>query len=73
MHQINNESSWIDPIIQYLTNGALLGDSLETKRLRWMASQYMLMNEQLYKRLFSLLLLKYLRPTEDDYALQEVH
>ena len=38
-----------------------------------MASQYILLNGQLYKRLFSLSLLKYLRPIDADYALQEVH
>ena len=38
-----------------------------------MTSQYILMNRQLYKRLFSLFLLKCLRPTDTDYALREVH
>ena len=38
-----------------------------------MASQYVVMNRYLYKRSFSLLLLKYLGPTDADYALREVH
>ena len=38
-----------------------------------MATQYILMNGQLYKRSFSLSLLKCLRPMDADYALQEVH
>ena len=38
-----------------------------------MTSQYILMNGQLYKRSFSLSLLKYLRLADADYALQEVH
>ena len=31
--QINDKPSWMDPIIQYLTNGILPGDLLEAKRL----------------------------------------
>ena len=67
--QINNESSWMDPIIKYLINGTLPDSPLEAKRLRWSASQYILMNGRFYKRLFSLSLLKCLGPTDADYAL----
>ena len=63
----------MDSIIQYLTDRTLPIDSSEAKRLRWMASQYILMNRQLYKRSFSLPLLKCLRSTDANYALQEVH
>ena len=42
--QINDEPSWMDPIIQYLTDGTLSKDPLEVKRLRWAASQYVLMD-----------------------------
>ena len=62
MLQITDEPSWMDPIIQYLTDETLPTDPSEAKQLRWMASQYILMNDQLYKRSFSLLLLKYLKP-----------
>ena len=70
--QINDEPCWMDPIIQYLTDGVLSVDP-SVKWLQWMASQYILMNGQLYKRSFSFLLLKYLRPANADYALREVH
>ena len=73
MLQIKDKSNWMDPIIQYLTNETLPTDSSEAKQLRWMVSQYILMNDQLYKRSFSLSLLKCLRPTDADYALREVH
>ena len=63
----------MDLIIQYLTNRSLFADPLEVKRLRWMASQYILMNGQLYKRSFSHRLLKCLKPMDADYALQEVY
>ena len=70
---INNESSWMDPIIQYLTDEILPKNLSEIKRLRWMALQYILMNGQLYKKLFFLPLLKCLRPTDTNYVLREVH
>ena len=63
----------MDPSIQYLTDGTLSENLSETKQLRWTASQYVLMNGQLYKRSFFLPLLKCLKPTDVDYALQEVH
>ena len=69
VHQINDEPSRTDLIIQYLTDGTLLGDLLKAKRLRWTVSQYVLMNRQLYKISFSFSLLKCLRPIEADYAL----
>ena len=71
--QLTDEPSWIDLIIQYLTDGTLPMDPSEVKRLSWTVSQYILMNSHLYKRSFSLLLLKCLGPTDDDYALREVH
>ena len=63
----------MDPIVWYFTDGTLPMDLSEAKRLRWMASQYILMNGHLYKRSFSLFLLKYFRSTDADYALKEVH
>ena len=71
--QLTIESSWMDPIIQYLTDRTFPVDSSEAKRLRWIASQYVMINGHLYKRSFSLLLLKCLGPTDADYALREVH
>ena len=71
--QITDEPSWMDPIVRYLADRTLPMDSSEAKQLRWMVSRYILMNNQLYKRSFSLLLLKCLRPTDADYALREVH
>ena len=38
-----------------------------------MASQYIMMNDHLYKRSFSLPLLRCLGPTNADYVLREVH
>ena len=73
VHCADQEPSWMDPIIRYLSHGDLLSDSVEAKRLRWMASQYILLDEHLYKRAFSQPFLKCLGPTQADFALHEVH
>ena len=71
--QLTAESSWMDPIVRYLTDGISPEDPTESKRLRWLASQYLMTDGRLYKRSFSLPLLRCLGPTNADYALREVH
>ena len=63
----------MDLIVWYLIDGTLLMDPSEARQLRWMASQYILMDGHLYKRSFSLSLLKCLGLTDVDYVLREVH
>ena len=71
--QLTAEPSWMDPIVRYLTDGVSSEDPTEARRLRWLASQYVIMDGRLYKRSFSLSLLRCLGPTDADYALREVH
>lgn len=73
VYQVEHQSSWMDPIIKYLTNEVLSSDRIEAKRVKWIALQYIVMDGNLYKRSFTLPLLKYLGPTNVDYALHEVH
>ena len=67
--QLMVKPSWMDPIVQYLTDGISPEDPAEARRLRWSASQYVIVDGRLYKRSFSLPLLKCLGPTDADYAL----
>ncbi|XP_073104413.1 uncharacterized protein [Elaeis guineensis] len=69
--QLAAKPSWMDPIVQYLTDGTSPEDPVEAKRLQWSASQYVMMDGRLYKRSFSLPLLRCLGPTDADYALRE--
>ena len=69
----NSEPSWMDPIVRYLKTGVLPTDTSAAHKIRRMAPHYTLVDEQLYKRSFSLPLLKWLLPSEAKYALQEVH
>ena len=67
--QIDHEPYWIDPLIAYLKDGTLLYDPKEAQKLRNQASQYILYEGKLYKRSYSLSLLKYLQSSETDFAL----
>ena len=67
------EPSWMDPIVQYLKVGTLPIDTSAAHQIKRMAPHYTLVDEQLYKRSFTLPLLKCLLPSKAKYALQEVH
>ncbi|GKV47270.1 hypothetical protein SLEP1_g54184 [Rubroshorea leprosula] len=65
--------NWIDPILSFLRDGILPEDRQEAMKLRRKASRYTLIDGVLYKRSFSLPLLRCLNPYEAEYALREVH
>ncbi|GKV17243.1 hypothetical protein SLEP1_g27774 [Rubroshorea leprosula] len=65
--------SWTDPIREYLLNGTIPKDKQEEMKLRRKASRYTLVGDILYKRSYSLPLLRCLTPYEAEYALREVH
>ncbi|GKU94112.1 hypothetical protein SLEP1_g7642 [Rubroshorea leprosula] len=65
--------SWTDSIVSFLRDGIVPEDRQEAMKLRKTASRYTLVNGVLYKRSFSLPLLRCLNPYEAEYALREVH
>ncbi|GKV48140.1 hypothetical protein SLEP1_g54971 [Rubroshorea leprosula] len=65
--------SWTDPILSFLRDGIVPEDKQEAMKLRRKASRYSLVGGVLYKRSFSLPLLRCLSPYEAKYALCEVH
>lgn len=42
--QVNHEPSWLDPLIKFLTKAILPSNTLEVKKIKWKASQFMLLN-----------------------------
>ncbi|GKV53008.1 hypothetical protein SLEP1_g59558, partial [Rubroshorea leprosula] len=66
-------SGWTDSIVSFLRDGVIPEDKQEAMRLRKKASRYTLVDGILYKRSFSLPLLRCLNPYEAEYALREVH
>ncbi|XP_073098843.1 uncharacterized protein [Elaeis guineensis] len=73
IQQIDKESYWIDPLLKYLRSDELLSDHREAQKVRKQAVCYVLFDDNLYRRSFSLPLLKCLHLFEVDYALREVH
>ena len=71
--QIQNEGSWMTPIISYLKDGTLSKGKDEARKLRDRSARYILLNDTLYKRGFSQPYLRCLSPDEVNYVLREVY
>ncbi|GKV18274.1 hypothetical protein SLEP1_g28679 [Rubroshorea leprosula] len=65
--------SWTNSITSFLRDEIVPEDRQEGMKLRKKASRYTLVDGVLYKRSFSLPLLRCLNPYEAEYALREVH
>ena len=63
---------WRSPIIEYLKSPTITAESKAAK-LRIRAARYILIDDVLYKKSFSLPYLKCLGPKEAQYALREIH
>ncbi|GAV91138.1 RVT_3 domain-containing protein, partial [Cephalotus follicularis] len=71
--EIDEEPCWMDPLISWLRYGNLPQNKMEAKRIIYRANRFQLMNGILYKRSYTMPLLRCLSPSEVDYALREVH
>lgn len=67
------EPKWASQIIRYLKNGELPEDKEETKKVKMRVSRYLFLSKILYKRSFTLSLLRYLLEEEVDYMIRETH
>ena len=70
---VQNEESWMTPVISYLKDGTLPEGKNEARKLRIRSARYVLLNDALYKRGFSQPYLRCLSPDEANYVLKEVH
>ena len=61
------------PIIQYHKDDKLLEDKYKARLLKLKAIKYILYDGRLYKRGFSIPLLKYVDLEEGNYILREIH
>ena len=67
------ESSWMDPIWDYLVEGTLPSDPNEASKLRARSARFTIHWRSLYKRGFSTPILKCVGKEDANYILREVH
>ena len=72
-HLESHKPSWMDPVLAYLKDGALLVGKKEARRIQYQAANYTLIDGTLYKRGHSLPLLRYVQPEEGKRVLDELH
>jgi hypothetical protein len=70
---IEEASDWRKEIIDYLQNIALTSEKKSTVQLRMKAGRFTMVNGTLYKRKFTLPLLKCVSPEEGNYIIREIH
>ena len=61
------------PIVRYLKKGGLLEDKMEAKKIQIGAAYFIIIDDVLYKRGYSLLYLRCASSEEVDYVLHEIH
>ena len=70
---IDLEPSWRDEVIVYLKEDKLPEDREQARKVRNHAEQYLLLNDKLYKRGVSTLLLRCFSNKESEKVLSEIH
>ena len=73
MNPINVNDSWMTPITKYLEEGTLPTDVVEARKLKVKSARFVLMQDILDKRGFSLPYLRCLNKPETKYVMREVH
>ncbi|XP_074361662.1 uncharacterized protein LOC141701928 [Apium graveolens] len=65
--------TWMTHILAYIKEGSLRDEKNEERRIRYKAARYVIYDGVLYKRGFSVPLLKYLDGDECNYILREIY
>ncbi|KAL5582473.1 hypothetical protein UlMin_014915 [Ulmus minor] len=73
VNQVDEEPTWMTPIIGYLLRGELPRDKVEARTLRMRAARYTYLAGQLYKQGYSNPLLKCITADQGLYVMQEIH
>ncbi|GMP37997.1 hypothetical protein CsSME_00021317 [Camellia sinensis var. sinensis] len=72
-HIQNEPIPWASDILLFLTTGALPEDQQQASKVRSRASNYVIIDDILYKRGFSRPYLRCLNPAQATYVMQEIH
>ena len=70
--ELTEEPSWMDPIIAYLKNGELPEEKMETHILWLKATRYVLYDDKLYRKGYSMPLLKCVLPMKAKNIMWEI-
>ncbi|KAM2871475.1 hypothetical protein FF1_019111 [Malus domestica] len=73
MCNLQQGDNWITPIYRFLAHGTLPNDKVQAKQIRYKATHYLIINNQLYKWGFNLPYLRCLMPTKAETVLREIH
>lgn len=71
--RIEQKCSWIDLIISYIQDGVLPADKFRARKIRAEESRYIIIDEVLYRRGYTLSFLRCLDADDADYVLREMH
>ncbi|GAU50523.1 hypothetical protein TSUD_177730 [Trifolium subterraneum] len=68
-----DKQSWMSPVYNFLKSNILPADAKEATKIRKRACSYVLLDDKLYRRGFSIPLLKCVEETRIEFILQEIH
>ena len=71
--KIKKQDEWMIPIIRYLKEGWLPEDKTEARKIQIRAAHFVIINDVLYRRGYSLPCLRCTSSEEVDYILREMH
>nr|XP_017239743.1 PREDICTED: uncharacterized protein K02A2.6-like [Daucus carota subsp. sativus] len=71
--EINNDPTWMTPLINYIEKGELPEDKGKAQRLKAKAAKFFVEEGTLFRRTYSSPILKCIGPEEAEYCLREVH
>ena len=71
--ELTQELSWMDPTVAYLKTSEQPEDKTKARILRLKVACYMLYDDKLYRRGYSMPLLKYATPSKAKYIMREIH
>ena len=71
--RVSTEESLMDPILSYICDGILQEGKKQARKLKCRATRYTLLDGVLYRRGFTLSLLRYLDDKKADYILREIN
>ena len=70
---INSEPTWMTPIIRYLETGILPKERTKAKKLMYQIPRYTVVEGRLYRRGYSMPLLRCVIPPEAKKIMEEIH